>query len=61
MTNKDYELIAKCFKATIPLNGPQVVADAMDDQWLHMRSVFATAFEATNPRFDRARFLAACE
>lgn len=58
MTKKDFELIAaalagrRAFIQTEYANGRSV--------WDHAAYVLADALQSTNPRFDRARFLAAC-
>ncbi len=51
MTKKDFQLIA------------EVLANAWwgsNDQKSHIAHDLADALTTTNPRFDRARFLAAC-
>lgn len=48
MTRKDFELIASTIRGFEPFVR------------LHIADEFATALASTNPRFDRARFLAAC-
>lgn len=55
MTKKDFELIARVFAThcSAPNNIREVVSSVADDM--------ANALATTNPLFDRARFLAACE
>lgn len=64
MTKKDFELIARVFAATHGAGSPlktraiqPQLNTARDDLALRMADALAT----TNPAFDRARFLAACE
>lgn len=57
MTKKDYELIAQAFRAVTD------VLDVSDDEYRGVREVavaIALRLADNNPRFDRARFLAAC-
>lgn len=59
MTRQDYELIAQVFERQYEAASSLGEGDAMEaieDAAFDM----ATAFEASNPRFDRKRFLAAC-
>ena len=63
MSRKDYELIARVLRETRTGktemgNGPRAKA-----YWQDRRDVieaFASTLAATNPRFDRTQFLAAC-
>lgn len=60
MTKRDYELIAGVLRDT------EVVAkkSAWDSNWRNrdrLNVAMADALEGTNPRFNRERFLAACE
>jgi hypothetical protein len=61
MTRKDYELIAKVFskaQASINTGEIQYTAETLIQMLvLTMGEALAT----TNPAFDRARFLSACE
>lgn len=57
MTRRDYILIAKALADTRPNCGNRT----MEDQWEHDVQHMATALLNTNPRFDRARFVAACK
>ena len=52
MTKKDFELIARI------LASPYCAEDQIAVRAVAYR--FADALATTNPRFDRARFLAAC-
>ena len=60
MTKKDFEMIASV------LNGSRLVMVEGDYMRGYEKAIkdisdtFATALAAMNPRFDRARFLAAC-
>jgi hypothetical protein len=61
MTKKDFILIAAALKAARvnnSLNNPNkaLYNNGVDNTVLFM----ASALQTTNPRFDRARFLAAC-
>jgi len=61
MTRKDYVLIAQAIKGTIP--GPEHTEDYLQGQavgWANCARSIADALSTDNPRFDRARFLAAC-
>jgi hypothetical protein len=59
MTRKDFELIAGILSnsaqshALNPFTGECLFGELVRD--------FADALQATNPRFDRARFIKACE
>lgn len=53
MTKKDYELIARVLR-TAEIDG-QVGLPPMD-----LIQAFADELEATSPRFERERFIAAC-
>ena len=54
MTRKDFVLIAATIRA-MPTHAPTLRA-----QQASCATAFADALALTNPRFDRARFLAAC-
>lgn len=53
MTRRDFELIAEVLATTT--RGPDCPAPLAD----HIAAVFAIELDATNPRFDRERFLRA--
>lgn len=57
MTRKDYELLASALRSTKP-DEKQNVKFSL--QWSGDVAAIANALEADNPRFNRARFLAAC-
>lgn len=62
MTRKDYELIAAAMRKVgghLTSSNEDYAAGKRD---IHARASaeLATALEATNPRFDRERFLKAC-
>jgi len=52
MTKKDFELIAAALARCKP--------SALNTAWYNVVYALADALATTNPRFDRARFLAAC-
>lgn len=54
MTKKHFELVARVIKS-MPSFAPTLRA-----QRASCANAFADEFERENPRFDRARFLAAC-
>jgi hypothetical protein len=55
MTRKDYILISDALRVARQANGAAAHGIAIDDVALHL----ATRLANDNPRFDRARFLAA--
>lgn len=57
MTKKDFELIAATIKDGIGINRANSAALATQQR---IAERFATELAATNPRFDRERFLKAC-
>lgn len=62
MSKKDYQAIAGAFYATrVFEDASRKHADAMKAQWRASVEFVAEALAADNPRFDRARFLEACE
>ena len=65
MTKKDFELIANTLRSEDPRT--KHYPDMTDwekgvagEEWNTTVLAFADALATTNPRFDRARFLAAC-
>jgi hypothetical protein len=58
MSRKDYTKIADALRATRP--GPDADVAALAT-WVNVMREIAFAFEAENPRFDYAKFRAACE
>lgn len=52
MTRKHFQLVADCIAAQLPEIGHTAA-------WKIANSL-AVEFESLNPRFDRARFMAAC-
>lgn len=56
MTRKDYILISDALRTVRQANSTTAHGLAIDDAALHL----ATRLANDNPRFDRARFLAAC-
>ena len=54
MTKKDYVLIAAALASVKPTH------TALRTQWIMDIEALAARLATTNPRFDRARFLAAC-
>lgn len=59
MTKKDYELIATILDGQT-IVAPSQMAQACREQRDTYARAFADALALGNPRFDRARFLAAC-
>lgn len=61
MTKKDFELIADALLRSRPIPISDIRADAMRRNVFRMAvDNVADALATTNPKFDRARFLAAC-
>ena len=66
MTKKDYVLIAAAIHRDCPNEQGMTYAQMTDwqkgasDEWHTMTLAIAAALGNTNPRFDRAKFLAAC-
>jgi hypothetical protein len=67
MTRKDFELIAAVLSTSKigdihPASSPEArrTWTYARDEWRRTVDRFATMCAAQNPRFDRARFLAAC-
>lgn len=61
MTRKDFELIAHTLLTSASAVRPITVAEkAAEAQYNHTCHLFADRLALVNPRFDRARFLAAC-
>lgn len=59
MTRKDFATIAHAMRRSHPGNLPSE-ADARS-QWSFTVNNIATALEATHARFDRPRFIEACQ
>jgi len=58
---KHYEAVARTVReATEPRESPEITA-AVRDSGQFIAETLADMFAADNPRFDRARFLAACK
>jgi hypothetical protein len=63
MTRKDFELIAKALRDARPIrpaNSGHVGVDGAHTGIDNTAHELARALQATNPRFDMARFIAAC-
>lgn len=62
MTKKDFELIAGAVRQSrlVGLNIAESTAHRFSEQRACTARRLADALATTNPRFDRARFLAAC-
>lgn len=60
MTKKDFELIAAVLKAARINYHYREVMDILTEHHNRMCTEIADALATTHPRFDRARFLAAC-
>lgn len=56
MTRKDYVVIAKAFSVTRP-----ATATESHYQWLCDLHTIADVLATDNPRFDRERFVSACQ
>lgn len=67
MSKKDYQAIARALYINQPYKDREVGHVASDaeesvfDQWRMDRDALASVFADDNPRFDRARFVEACE
>ena len=59
MTKKDYELIAKVLNMQKPASKEK--APYLHFQWKTIVAQFSLELKKSNPRFDRSRFLKACE
>lgn len=60
MTKKDFELIARAVLDSRPLGATPQYAEWANGQCDMTAERLADALATTNPKFDRARFLAAC-
>jgi hypothetical protein len=58
MSRKDYELIAEAFRDTRPMDNAS--DPNLWNQWRADVNRIARALRGTNPRFDTARFVTAC-
>lgn len=58
MTRKDFELIAAIVRETVA--DPDIDDCVKGPMTYHLSRKFANALAATNPAFDRDRFLVAC-
>jgi hypothetical protein len=65
MTRKDFELIARILLHSKPVIPPFAELGnytiGKQEQWENTVEHFAEMLGATNPRFDKARFIAACK
>jgi hypothetical protein len=57
MTRKDYQRLANALASNRPIEGQPIALE----QWQTDCKHIADALASDNPRFDRARFLGACE
>lgn len=57
MSKKDYQAIAAAFYRA----GQITLREHEDETWQILRREIADVLAADNPRFDRARFIEACE
>lgn len=57
MTSKDYQLIADALRSALHSHTDGIPGDSATR---HSARCIADALASDNPRFDRARFLAAC-
>jgi len=60
MTKKDFELIASALLRADEYIGTDFAADRERDIYNRCCRELADALATTNPKFDRAKFLAAC-
>jgi hypothetical protein len=60
MTRKDFEMIASTLKNSRFGDDEDPLSPGAEAQWSTTCLAFASMLASTNPRFDRARFLAAC-
>lgn len=56
MTKKDFDFISRVLKVV----KPRTESEWVDYQWERTVLAFAASLIATNPRFDKERFLSAC-
>jgi hypothetical protein len=67
MTRKDFELIARAVRGATVVGAPAMANDAHEfmrgarDQFRSTVQHLADALESTNPHFNRALFIKACE
>lgn len=59
-TSKDFEAIASVFRAMIPVRAG-ANTPAMRTAWILFRAKMAKILAESNPRFDRERFIKACD
>lgn len=62
-TKKDYEAVAKIMRAAARWQNADNSAIFHEQEWMRLKiaTLFADLFETENPRFDRTRFLKACD
>jgi hypothetical protein len=60
MTRQDFQLIADVLRARRPADVHPQLRQLPMDEFRATCEAFANRLAATNPRFNRARFLAAC-
>lgn len=58
MTKKHFRLLAKNFSIEL---GPRKLTVNERLLWERLRDIVADVCQETNPRFDRSKFIAACE
>ena len=61
MTRKDYINFANRLSDACPTDKTRIGYDYVLQQWEIDVDMIADAFQADNPRFDRARFIDACQ
>jgi len=61
MTQRDFQAIARAIYQSRLLVGLPFGESDEDQQWTAVRDAVADVLAASNPRFDRARFVEACE
>lgn len=69
-THQHFRKVAEILRQCKPIDGSnpllddaidEAVGEALQRKWESMVNHFADALHATNPNFDRQRFLAACQ
>ena len=63
MTRKDFERIAQVFRVNVPHSATEAGywVTGVTERWYDMLDDMCVEFKAMNPRFNEARFRAACE
>ena len=61
LTRKDFERIAQVFRVNSPHFGRRDASYAAAEMWQELLDAMCIELQAMNPRFNEARFRAACE